>query len=527
MKRYSVAIVVAVLVAFAAPVLANPFSDVPFSHWAYDAVKRLTEKGIMTGMPDGTFKGEKGVSRYELAVTLARALEKLPRGRVDVTDIKTLEKLTVEFADELALLGVKVTALEDELQTVRDDIAVLKADVGGAGCGGCGGGGIAITGDAKISIGSLKYENDVTAAGLAKDDMATMYQIGFNFAAPIDEDISTFVRIVNDDLQGMKFDAIENVTFGIDQAFVDVKNFFELGDVRLGRQFAKVGHSIALDTKVDGVTFCKDIDELKLALVFADLPVADYDGDQANDAPKNGFNFKALDLKYAIGEHDAEFYYIQTSFANVTAPNPDVGADPVTYGIALDGGLVEGVDYLIEYSKFDPDITAGVKGSALLGGLAWDFTDKLGIEVVYGKGDEEWMSIPVYYHSRFKDMFGRMDQQAGQPGVPGHGVTNMAPTPASGSLRGIKDIMVILDSELTEKTDGCLIYEKVEANDSSALIGNADEYKRLTLGLDHQYAPNTAFGIYYDTVEYDVDTVNTAQNNGGWNRIRVEIGVKF
>ena len=85
MKKYSVALVVALVVAFAAPVLANPFSDVPFSHWAYDAVKKLTDKGIMIGMPDGTFKGEKGVNRYELAVTLARALDKLPsmKGKVD------------------------------------------------------------------------------------------------------------------------------------------------------------------------------------------------------------------------------------------------------------------------------------------------------------------------------------------------------------------------------------------------------------------------------------------------------------
>ena len=510
MKKYSVALVVALVVAFAAPVLANPFSDVPFSHWAYDAVKKLTDKGIMIGMPDGTFKGEKGVNRYELAVTLARALDKLPsmKGRVDATDLRTLEKLTVEFADELALLGVKVTALEDELQTVRDDIAVIKAGAPAKGCGdSCGG--IKITGDAKVSIGSLKYENDFTAAGAAKDDMATMYQIGFNFAAPIDKDISTFVRIVNDDLQGSKLDAVENGTFGIDVAYIDVKNFFDLGDIRLGRQFAKVGHSVALDDKIDAVTFCKDIDELKLALIFADMPGA---------TAKNGFNLKVLDLGYVIGEHDAEFYYIQNSVAG--AP----GSDAVLYGIALDGGLVEEVDYLLEYSKYDPDVAAGVKGSALLGGVSWDFTEKLAIEIVYAKGDEEWMPASIYALNRFKDMFGRMDGAA----LLGHGAPGLAATNASGSLQGIKDIMVILDSELTEKTDGCLIYEKVEANNSDGNVGNdADEYKRLTLGLDHQYAPNTAFGLYYDTVEYDVDTVNTAQNMGGWNRIRVEMSVKF
>jgi hypothetical protein len=492
------------VVAFAAPVLANPFSDVPFSHWAYDAVKQLTEKGIMTGMPDGTFKGDKGVSRYEMAVTLARTLDKMGslKGKVDATDIKTLEKLTVEFADELALLGVKVTALEDELQTVRDDIAVLKADVAGGHEGACGSCGIKMTGDAKITIDNVKYENDVVAAGLPKDDMFTYYQIGFNFAAPIDEDISTFIRVVNDDVIGNQFDNIEDQRFGIDLAYIDVKKFFELGDIRVGRQFAKLGHSIVLDDKFDAISFCKDIEDLKVMFMFSDEPAG---------AAKNGFNLKALDLKYAFDEHAAEFYYLQNSFAG--AP----GMDPVTYGLALDGGLIEKVDYMLEYAKYDPDVVNGVKGTALLGGLAWDFTEKLGVELMYGKGDEEFVPTSIYTHHHLKDMFGRMDA----------GVLPQGTNLASGSLNGIKDIFVKLGAELTEKTDGCLVYEKAEANDSSAVIANAQEYKRLTLGLDHQYAPNTVFGVRYDTVEYDVDAVNTAQNAGGWNRIRVEMSVKF
>ena len=52
-------------------------------------------------------------------------------GSVSKTDLQTLEKLTVEFADELALLGVKVTALEDDMQVVKEDVAGLKKDVDG------------------------------------------------------------------------------------------------------------------------------------------------------------------------------------------------------------------------------------------------------------------------------------------------------------------------------------------------------------------------------------------------------------
>ena len=54
--------------------MANPFSDVPASHWAFDAVNKLTANGILQGYPDGTFKGEKNVTRYHLAMVVAKML---------------------------------------------------------------------------------------------------------------------------------------------------------------------------------------------------------------------------------------------------------------------------------------------------------------------------------------------------------------------------------------------------------------------------------------------------------------------
>lgn len=46
---------------------ANPFSDVSTSDWAYQAVVDLSDQGIVEGYPDGTFKGEKNITRYEMA----------------------------------------------------------------------------------------------------------------------------------------------------------------------------------------------------------------------------------------------------------------------------------------------------------------------------------------------------------------------------------------------------------------------------------------------------------------------------
>ena len=53
---------------------ANPFSDVPAGHWAYQAVKTLAAKGINQGYGDGTFRGDRNITRYETATMLAKIL---------------------------------------------------------------------------------------------------------------------------------------------------------------------------------------------------------------------------------------------------------------------------------------------------------------------------------------------------------------------------------------------------------------------------------------------------------------------
>ena len=86
----------------------NPFSDVPAGHWAYDAVTELASKGIVEGYGDGTYLGNRNITRYEMAQMIAKAMAKNPTG----TDKATLDRLAAEFADELNNLGVRVSNLE-------------------------------------------------------------------------------------------------------------------------------------------------------------------------------------------------------------------------------------------------------------------------------------------------------------------------------------------------------------------------------------------------------------------------------
>lgn len=89
---------------------ANPFVDVPAKHWSYDAVAKLAQAGIVDGYGDGTFKGDKTMTRYEMATVVAKAMAK--SDKADAEQKAAIDKLAAEYSAELANLGVKVAALE-------------------------------------------------------------------------------------------------------------------------------------------------------------------------------------------------------------------------------------------------------------------------------------------------------------------------------------------------------------------------------------------------------------------------------
>lgn len=88
---------------------ANPFSDVPAGHWAYDAVNKLAAEGVVEGYPDGTYGGDRLMTRYEMAQIVAKAMAKGAN----------VDKLAAEFAGELDSLGVRVANLEKKADNVR------------------------------------------------------------------------------------------------------------------------------------------------------------------------------------------------------------------------------------------------------------------------------------------------------------------------------------------------------------------------------------------------------------------------
>jgi archaellum component FlaC len=137
MKKRLVALLAGLLTVLSMGFGLAQFSDVPAGHWAKEAVEALAAKGIIVGFPDGTFRGNENLTRYQAALIIYRLLQQIEEElkakgtsptmeALSPEDLEALKNAIQELAAELAALGVRVSALEDSAAT-KDDIARLEA----------------------------------------------------------------------------------------------------------------------------------------------------------------------------------------------------------------------------------------------------------------------------------------------------------------------------------------------------------------------------------------------------------------
>ncbi|ADO78059.1 S-layer homology domain-containing protein [Halanaerobium praevalens] len=149
MKKLTITIALMLVVALAMPAFGASFSDVPASHWSYNAINKLVAAGIVEGYPDGEYKGDKSMTRYEMAVMVSRALDNivdemdamgqgLTTGQAeDVTAIvkslmekNTNESLSDAQAEEVAdIVDALTFELRAELKVLGADVEALGKDV--------------------------------------------------------------------------------------------------------------------------------------------------------------------------------------------------------------------------------------------------------------------------------------------------------------------------------------------------------------------------------------------------------------
>ena len=93
------------------------FPDVASNHWAYEAVSDLSRRGLVEGYPDGTFGGDRLLTRYEFAEIVYRALQ---------NGVQVDEQLVTEFSPEMALFRVDTVAKNSQGQPIIERVRVNK-----------------------------------------------------------------------------------------------------------------------------------------------------------------------------------------------------------------------------------------------------------------------------------------------------------------------------------------------------------------------------------------------------------------
>ncbi len=315
---------------------ANPFSDVTPQDWAYQAVAQLASQGIVNGYPDGTFKGQHNITRYEMAQMVAKALVR--QDRVDAEQNAIINRLANEFSAELNNLGVRVSTLENKV------------------------GNFAFTGDAR-----LKYEGSHTTenAYVNDEDSETFkrskfdYRARVQFEATVNDNTKAVVRLATGDKE---FGAAGNPETTLDRVYVQ-HNFGKYATATVGRQDLVIGSGLTYDGAFEGAQATVGKDKLNATVSYGYM----VDGDLADLSREENAQTTSYQLNAKLGKHvDAKGYYVQ--YHGDKSVNYFGGAVDTHFGphskVWLGG----------EYSRFETLGAAGEGWTAGIGYGKYDLT---------------------------------------------------------------------------------------------------------------------------------------------------------
>ena len=299
---------------------ANPFSDVTPQDWAYQAVAQLAAQGVVNGYPDGTFKGQNNITRYEMAQMVAKALVR--QDRVDAEQNAIINRLANEFSAELNNLGVRVATLENKVGNFK------------------------FTGDAR-----LRYTGTDDARKSKFD-----YRGRVNFEATVNDNTKAVVRLMGSKEFGEK----GNPDTAIDRVYVQ-HNFGKYATVAAGRQDLTVGNGLAFDGGTfEGVVATAGKDKLNASVAYGYLQSGTY-GKLELDKATRAENSQVT--VYQLNTMPTEKLAVKGFYADAHEKNVHNA-----YGASLDLKLGNKVWAGGEYVKTE---TQGANGEAWTAGLGY------------------------------------------------------------------------------------------------------------------------------------------------------------
>ena len=331
MKKHLAVLAATAVLGVTSAFAANPFSDVTPQDWAYQAVAQLASQGIVNGYPDGTFKGQQNITRFEMAQMVAKALVR--QDRVDAEQNAIINRLANEFSAELNNLGVRVSTLENKV------------------------GNFSFTGDARLRYQNSKVENeDKSETYKSKFD----YRGRVQFAATVNDNTKAVVRLVG---EKEEFGGKGNPTTSLDRVYVQ-HNFGKYATATVGRQDLVVGNGLVYDDAFEGAVATVGKDKLNASVAYGYLQGGEYNGLKLDEATRAKNSQVTV---YQLNTMPTEKLSVKGFYADVH----EKGVNSV-YGASVDAKLGSKVWVGGEYAKQE---TKGAAGEAWTAGLGYGEAD--------------------------------------------------------------------------------------------------------------------------------------------------------
>ena len=344
MKKSLVLAMAMALGVTASAYAANPLSDVPDGHWAYDSVAELAASGVVDGYTDGSFGGDKLMTRYEMAQIVAKAMAKGAN----------VDKLAAEFADELDTLGVRVANLEKKADNVK------------------------ITGEVRYHY----TDSDDDFAGYGTKLRSRIWVNG-----QINDDWTYTGMLQNE--QDLKNDAGDEKT-EFQRAYVNGK----LGGVKVqaGRYNNKLADGNVYDNRFDGIQASYG-DSVKLTAGYGKATPSSVSGASITGVRVD--NFFSSNGKFSVSNDAEEVYYAELA-TEVGGLDVNVGY----YDFQSVGAEAYGESYSWDYmgrpvfdgaKTFDHSYDAKIWSV----GAKYAFGDDFELGAIYLKGEDEMSGTSV------------------------------------------------------------------------------------------------------------------------------------
>ncbi|RKX57328.1 MAG: hypothetical protein DRP24_00710, partial [Thermotoga sp.] len=111
--------------------LGAGFKDVPVNHWAYEAVMKMAEIGVITGMPDGTFQGNSPMTRYQVALAFYRFLNYIEKTIAPKKEIEAAVNKVTTLEDLVSTALMKLQRNAEDISNLKSDFSKLQTEVAG------------------------------------------------------------------------------------------------------------------------------------------------------------------------------------------------------------------------------------------------------------------------------------------------------------------------------------------------------------------------------------------------------------